>query len=304
MSDLFDEIIITANLLISQTQCTDVLVFIGQSVNYLSYIVETQRTCIRVPISGRVFIDDHTIPSSEQLTAFKRMLDELGLGTAITGLRSGTNNLILIDHSHSGQSISSFGKLLNVLYDINITYDFINVVSSVQAYGDWIMRPNTSVIHTDKFLLMPSLVELANDKYPRSIPSYQYWKWLETPEWVGAETKKGLQLVAEMMEYYRTEWVSKESISRPDIQMISPLFGSYRETSSTLSTEFVQFPSIKMKSTFLTRFCDKSLVDIKSPEISMKDVFGRYLYVQREQQKKMRSNRQHFKKLYFNNQTQ
>ena len=121
-----EELIYASNLLIKNTLSSDILVFIGQSPNYISYIVENERNVIRVPLSGRFLIDEYTIPNEFQLAGIKKMFDELGLFKAIIS----NQHIILIDHSHSGQSISSFGKLLNILYDINKIYDFINIKKS------------------------------------------------------------------------------------------------------------------------------------------------------------------------------
>ena len=223
---IFNEIISAANSLVNYTAPTDVLVFIGQSSNYLSHVVETMekspRKVIRVPCSGRFLIDNDTIPNQSQLDGFKQMLNELGLSEAIIS----NQHIILVDHSHSGQSISSFGKLLNILYDLNKRYDFINIVSAPQANDEWIMRPDYLVINTNQFLIMPSLVALANNGYPRSIPSYQYWKWTDKVDWIGEETIDGLKFVSELIDYYNKMCFEQEHlITNYDIEMIYPKFG-------------------------------------------------------------------------------
>lgn len=228
---IFDEIISAANSLVNYTAPTDVLVFIGQSSNYLSYIVETNivetmekspRKVIRVPCSGRFLIDNETIPNQGQLAGFKQMLNELGLSEAIIS----NQHIFLVDHSHSGQSISSFAKLLNILYDLNKRYDFINIVSAPQANDGWIMRPDYSVINTNQFLIMPSLVAIANNGYPRSIPSYQYWKWTDKVDWTGEETIDGLKFVSELIDYYNQVIVEQEHlITNYDVKMMYPTFG-------------------------------------------------------------------------------
>jgi hypothetical protein len=195
---LFDEIINASKLLQNHTHPNDVLVFIGQSPNYLSYIVEKYRNVIRVPMSGRLYIDEWTIPSDKQLSAFKRMLDNIGLSELITL----NKHLILIDHSHSGQSINSFGKLLNILYKKYCSYDFINIVSPVQADDGWIKCPDQSIIKTIYFLQMPGLVDLANDKYPRSIPRYPYWEWLKPFAENDIECENGITLISNLLDYH------------------------------------------------------------------------------------------------------
>ena len=217
-----EELIYASNILIKNTLSSDILVFIGQSPNYISYIIENERNVIRVPLSGRFLIDEYTIPNEFQLTGIKKMFDELGLSDSIIS----NKHIILIDHSHSGKSISSLGKLLNILYDVNKIYDFINIVSPIQVKDGWIIRPD-SVINTTKFLVMPSLVELANNKYPRSIPMHQYWKWTEKPDFT--ETTEGLVFISNLMNYYN-DICLKDLIINYDIMMIIPKFGKkYKE---------------------------------------------------------------------------
>jgi hypothetical protein len=219
---IFDEIISAANSLVNYTEQDDVLVFIGQSPTYPSYIVEKLRKVIRVPCSGRFLIDNETIPNQAQLAGFKQMLNELGLSEAIIS----NQHIILVDHSHSGQSISSFGKLLNLLYDLNKRYDFINIVSAPQAKDGWIMRPDYLVINTERFLIMPSLVAIANNGYPRSIPSYQYWKWTEQPNWTSQEIINGQKFISELIDYYNQVVLEPDHLIRNyDINMMYPTFG-------------------------------------------------------------------------------
>jgi hypothetical protein len=296
--ELFDEIIYSANLLIRQTQVTDVLVFIGQSPNYLSYIVETQRNVIRVPISGRYFIDTETIPNVIELVGFKKMLDDLGLSRVIES--GSVDNLILIDHSHSGQSISSFGLLLNVLYGINRTYNFINVVTSVQAYNGWIIRPKPYVIYTKQFLIMPSLVAIANNGYPRSIPSYQYWKWHNAPVWVSDDTILGLEFVSEMMEYYRIGLDSEQAkltTYRYDIRMIYPLFGTDYEMNIMNNMKVSKFSINCMNDISVDKFMNVDYDDIKFPKskISLEFDFNQNIS-NRKKIKSLNVHRQHFNK--------
>lgn len=223
VTQIFEELIYASNLLIKNTSSDDLLIFIGQSPNYLSYIVENERFVIRVPCSGRFLIDEYTIPNEFQLTGIKKMFDKLGLSEAIIS----NKHIILIDHSHSGQSISSFGKLLNILYDVNKRYDFINIVSPIQVKDLWILIPDFSVINTTKFLVMPSLVAISNDEYPRSIPMHQYWKWTEEPNFTET-TKEGLIFVSNLMNYYNNIFLKKDFLTiNNDINMICPKFGKY-----------------------------------------------------------------------------
>ncbi len=211
--NLFNEIINAANELISHTSNTDILVFIGQSPNFLSYIVEFERKIIRIPISGRVLINEYTIPTAKQIVSYKLILDELGLTEAIL-----TNqNIILIDHSLSGQSISSFGKILNIIYGIR-KYDFMNIVSPEQIKEKKIIKPQLHTINTIGYLIMPSLMNLANEKYPRSSPMYEYYKWENRPDY--SEVIDGLKLMEDLVDYYITKTSEQSIILNPIIRII------------------------------------------------------------------------------------
>ncbi len=179
-STLINEIITASKLLITKTKPTDHLVFVGQSPDYLTCLVGAHRKISRVPMSGRVYCDEWTVPADEKIKKYFEFLDTFNLDSA---------NIILVDHSHSGKSISGFAKLLNRYFGFidpkNTQWDFyqgsrslpfINIISPVQKNG-WIHRPDPAFVHTIGFILMPSLVALANSKYPRTIPHFQFSHW-------------------------------------------------------------------------------------------------------------------------------
>lgn len=177
---LLNEIITASNILVTKTKPTDHLIFVGQSPDYLTYLVGTCRKISRIPMSGRVYCDQWNIPPTEKLKKYFELLDTFEMNH---------ENIVLIDHSHSGKSISGFSKLLNRYfgfickdnaqwnYNINsYVFPFINLISPGQKNG-WIRKPDPAFISTRGFIIMPSLVDLANSKYPRTIKNFQFNNW-------------------------------------------------------------------------------------------------------------------------------
>ena len=182
-NDVINQIITASQIIINETIQTDHLIFIGQSPDYLSYLVSNSRKVSRIPISGRVFGDEWSIPTEENLNKFFQILDKFELSN------SNYSNIILIDHSHSGISIECFSKLLNryfnfinrknVQYDYNLgahAFKFINLISFEQQHG-WIKKPNSVFVNTIGYVIIPDLVNLANGKYPRTMPDFPFFKW-------------------------------------------------------------------------------------------------------------------------------
>ncbi len=179
-SSLINEIITASKLLIAKTNPTDHLVFIGQSPDYLTCLVGTQRKISRIPMSGRVYCDEWNIPPIDKVKKYFEFIDTFNLDSS---------NIVLVDHSHSGKSISGFSKLLNRYFGfINLentqwnynvgsrVFPFINIISPGQKNG-WIHRPDPAFVHTIGFIQMPSLVDLANTKYLRTMPHFQFCHW-------------------------------------------------------------------------------------------------------------------------------
>ena len=193
------EIIEAANLLINYTKPNDVLIFIGQTPHYISEIVKYHRKIFNVPFSGRVYGDIYSIPNIKYINNYSDLLNKIG----ITRKLIDSNNIILIDHSHSGESPCLFVKVLlrclgyinKYSYNLsehcyNKTFNFINVVSHSQ-YPSWIKLSSRLYINTIGYLIMPNLVAFANEGcpnnsiyiIPRSIPHYPYYKWNYLPDY-------------------------------------------------------------------------------------------------------------------------
>ena len=213
--DLILEVIKASNTLIDNTNESDILIFIGQSPDYLSYIVREHRNVISVPISGRAYGEEHSIPKKEYLDKYCELLTDLG----ITRELFDNNNIIFVDHSHSGQSPSLFAKVIlrclgyinrysKNLLNSNRQFNFINIVSNNQ-YPSWITDPSSYYIRTIGYLLMPNLVAFANEgkpigseyKIPRTIPHYAHWKWNVRPDY--STLDDGKECSQKLILYYK-----------------------------------------------------------------------------------------------------
>lgn len=212
--DLIMEVIKSSNKLIDNTNESDILIFIGQSPDYLSYIVKEFRKVISVPISGRPYGDQYSIPEDINIDKYCNLLSSLG----VTKDLFEKNNVILIDHSHTGQSPSLFAKvLLRCLgyidkYSKNLSYSdkqfkFVNIVGNNQ-YPSHIIDPHLNYIRTIGYLLMPNLVAFANEgkpigsefSIPRSIPHYAHWEWDKSPDY--SKLVEGNQCVLKFKLFY------------------------------------------------------------------------------------------------------
>ena len=213
--DLILEVIKASNTLIDNTDTSDILIFIGQSPDYLSYIVREHRNVISVPISGRAYGDEYSIPKKENLDKYCELLTDLG----ITKELFDNNNIIFVDHSHSGQSPSLFAKVIlrclgyidrysKNLLNSNRQFNFINIVGNNQ-YPSWITDPSSTYIRTIGYLLMPNLIAFANEgkpigseyKIPRTIPQYSHWDWNVRPDY--SKLDDGKECSQKLILYYK-----------------------------------------------------------------------------------------------------
>ena len=128
----------------------------------------------------------------------ENMLNDIG----ITRKLFDSNNIIFIDHSHTGETPCLFAKIIlrclgyisKYSYNLNEysekKFSFINIVSNEQ-YPSWIKIPSKNYINLIGYLLMPNLVAFANEsppknsihKIPRSIPHYPHYRWNESPDY-------------------------------------------------------------------------------------------------------------------------
>lgn len=197
--DLIMEVVKASKTLIDKTTEFDTLIFLGQSPDYLSYIVKDHRHVISVPYSGRVYLNEYTVPSKENLTKYRDFLISLGITKK---LLHNNENIIFVDHSHSGKTPGLFAKvLINCFeHDLTLPFKFINIVSNSQYNENMLKAPNNYLVNTIGFLLMPNLIAFANENampkgsehtIPRTIPLYPFWKWDKPPNYSGlVEGKK------------------------------------------------------------------------------------------------------------------
>lgn len=219
--DLILEVIKASNTLIENTDEDAILIFIGQSPDYLSYIVKKHRTVISVPISGRPYGDKYSIPKKENLDKYCELLTTLG----ITKELFDNNKIIFVDHTHSGQSPSLFTKvILRCLkyidkYSENLTlsnrnFNFINIIDNKQNIIDnkkkkiYINDPDKKYINTIGYLIMPNLIAFANEgkpidseyKIPRTVPNYPHFKWHTSLD--NSKLIEGRQCSLKLLLYY------------------------------------------------------------------------------------------------------
>lgn len=213
--DLILEVIKASNTLIDNTDTSDILIFIGQSPDYLSYIVRKYRKVISVPISGRAYKDEYCIPKKENLDKYCELLTDLG----ITRELFDNNNIIFVDHSHSGQSPSLFAKVIlrclgyidrysKNLLDSDRQFNFINIVDNIH-YPYLIESPPLEYITTIGYLLMPNLNAFAGEgkpigseyKIPRTIPHYPTRIWNNPPDY--SKLDDGKECSQKLILYYK-----------------------------------------------------------------------------------------------------
>ena len=85
-------------------------------------------------------MDDYSIPKKENLDKYCELLTDLGITRE---LFDNNNNIIFVDHSHTGQSPSLFAKVIlrclgyidrysKNLLDSDRQFNFINIVDNIQ----------------------------------------------------------------------------------------------------------------------------------------------------------------------------
>ncbi|MEX0595062.1 MAG: hypothetical protein WD512_01075, partial [Candidatus Paceibacterota bacterium] len=237
--DLIQEIVQGAQEIVNNTSPSDYLIFIGQSPHYLYPLVRLQRNAIAVPISGLWIsynMRDRSEKNTVKLDKYCCLLESLGLTKQILEEK----RIIMIDHSHSGISISDYAELLLRCFgyinrDSITSYSkfdhrirFINIISPLQLRSKIIKYPN-HVVKTILYLLMPHLVQFANSEYPRTIPSYAYDKWDEDPQFSS----------------YNESIQAQECINK--ITMVGHFIQKYQELCTVLSddTDIIELKKIK-----------------------------------------------------------
>ena len=221
--ELLNEIIAVGKTILKVTTPENILIFIGQTPHYYAPIVAKHRRVICVAFSGRAYQDEWSIPSKSNLNAYKNYLESIGITQQF--FHENFNNIILVDHTHSGKSPICFLKTLEeALGHLQRTSKqqslnkmrFINLISSSQAKFDvaWIKDTPTKYLKTIGYVVSPNLTAFANEsaptisgdvldfKIPRSIPSYPHFKWHIPLDKLQTDLTEGKMFLNTIEKYY------------------------------------------------------------------------------------------------------
>ena len=206
--ELAREIISGAHTIIGLSTNETIFICIGQTPHYLAQIIAKHRRTFCVAFSGRPFVDKYSFPNEQQQQTYKIYLESLGLTQSF--FRDNIQNIILVDHTHTGQSPQLFVKTLETVLDVKLTNStrmrFVNLISPTQAMDNcaWIVDPPRNIVTTIGYVVLPNLVPLANKgnypetrtkkhtkPLPRSIPSYPHYRWDKPPSHYQAECLEG-----------------------------------------------------------------------------------------------------------------
>ncbi len=222
--ELVTELKLAAEQVKAITRSDEILVLVGQSPAYLLPFLEREREALGIAMSGVVRIDDGVISKKDQIRpwfgsdfSFRRQLFALEEGTlpkkehlsnychylfksGLSEEKVKSGKLVLIDHSHTGQSITSFAKILNHCAKVAAPspYPFINLISLAQSSGGWIQAPSSTYVRTREKLIIKHLVELANDEVPRVVPNYPHWNWDREPDFDHPTLARGREWMVEL----------------------------------------------------------------------------------------------------------
>ena len=220
--ELLNEIVAVGKTILKVTTPENILIFIGQTPHYYAPIVAKHRRVICVAFSGRAYQDEWSIPSKSNLNAYKIYLESIGITQQF--FHENFNNIILVDHTHSGKSPICFLKTLEeALGHLQRTSKppptplrFINLISSSQAKFDvaWIKDTPTKYLKTIGYVVSPNLTAFANEsaptisgdtldfKIPRSIPSYPHFKWHIPLDKLQSDLTEGKMFLNTIEKYY------------------------------------------------------------------------------------------------------
>jgi hypothetical protein len=224
--ELASELKVAADQVKAMTRADEVLVLVGQSPAYLLPFLEKERQAFGVAMSGRVWIQDGITLKSQKLRRESRFTSWLHMksprfvaveGTppkmghldlycrylAVSGLSEEvirSSRVVLVDHSHTGQSITTFAKILNFCGKVTEPkpFPFINLISALQSRGDWIIDPPSFYITVRGRVILKHLIEWANDYVPRVIPRFPHWEWSQFPDFDSEALSEGRQWMTEL----------------------------------------------------------------------------------------------------------
>ena len=225
--ELANEIICGAHTIIGLSTKDTIFICIGQTPHYLAQIIAKHRHTFCVAFSGRPFLNEYAIPNKQEQQTYKKYLENLGLTKSF--FQDNIQDIILVDHTHTGQSPQLFVKTLEIIMDINLTnVRFINLISPLQAMDNcvWIVDPPRKIIKTVGYVVLPNLIPLANEgkfpetrtkkhtkALPRSIPSYPYYRWDKPPNYYQTECLEGEKNI----KWLETTYQNKQKLSNNNV---------------------------------------------------------------------------------------
>ena len=188
-----------AKVLIANTLPSDVLLFLGNTPNFLYHILKQngRKNVIEVPFSGRPYeLNRNTQmpnnPTNSGLKNYCSLLTELGITKDLIT----SNNLYIVDYTTTGISIVAFIKILHICFEVPVAeqkpikmimlqdtsttmeprYRIAKILESLRTSKK---KPYVNLV---SILGVSKLDGLANDRYPRTVPYYPSSKWNMRPE--------------------------------------------------------------------------------------------------------------------------
>ena len=204
LSDLF-ELEKIANDLVTATDPNATLVFIGQSPAYIRVAIGNRRKIIQV--SSQIlskYMPDKVDP--ELARNYCKYLASIGITKELLESDRVTQDkkivasqdirthrvVPFIDFTESGSGINSFAELLKFCYGPSVIPIKVIVLlyKSQINYLNVISLPNI-VIVGEIYITKSLLQKLANEKYPRIVPSYLNENWGRLPDYENIKLSRG-----------------------------------------------------------------------------------------------------------------
>lgn len=159
--------------ILRSTSDKDLLVFLGNSASYFYHAVSKERDSYLIPISGRYRVFGRDSPDKKMIKRFVNVY----LSPIVKKALGEDKRIVIVDHSHTGQSIENF-VLLWMEYSSPCYISFLNLLTQTQRRVGVIDPRYTQLLGK---VTMPDIaIHLFNDGYVRLTPHHQHWKWGES----------------------------------------------------------------------------------------------------------------------------
>ena len=158
--------------------------------------------CRIIPTQPQSSKNEWTIPTDSGLANFMNLFIDPILHEACCGCVSQfkKKKIVLIDHSHTGQSISSFANLIYKRAGSgSCEVHFLNLISLTQR--TWLRPPNIGMVSSNENILLPSheiAVKIFYDGYTRLLPMNQRWKWEDNKSSLIVDFQKSPRIAEEL----------------------------------------------------------------------------------------------------------